>query len=213
MVPIEDAFEHELGFTVGIDRSALDVFVNRHNRTLAISRSGGREHHVVNPGGDHRINKWMPARDIQLEKEPRVAHGHVDKGFSREVNNRLDVCLSDGFHHPQRRRADRPARGGRRDARSTVPVLETVEYDDRVTLSDQLFRNHTSDKTRPTRDKDPHRWLLGLLYPYLLRPETGRAPPIWQTCDARWKCSRDAAIANSAGGLHKSERSLSTQWQ
>jgi hypothetical protein len=94
--PVEDAFEGEFGFTVGVDGTLGGGLVDRDGFRNPVGGAGGGEDDLRHPGGDHRFEEAQSAADIVPEIFAGVLHGLADEGEGGEVDDGLGPLLPHG---------------------------------------------------------------------------------------------------------------------
>src|SRR6266481_2030903 len=152
----QNLFEHELGFTIGIDGRLPMVFGDGNDFRFAIGGGSGRKNEFLDAVARDGIEQVHTTGHVRGVKNTRLAYGFGDLGLGGEVHHGVNLVLDeDGFNLRAIREIYLAKDGSRRHS-GTMALHQAVQRNDGHTARNQDLRADTANVTRRSRNENIH---------------------------------------------------------
>src|SRR5467141_3565888 len=152
----QNLFEHELGFTIGIDGRLPMVFGDGNDFRFAIGGGSGRKNEFLDAVARDGIEQVHTTGHVRGVKNTRLAYGFGDQGLGGEVHHSINLVLGENGFNLRAIGEICLAKDGSRRHGGTTALQQAVQRDDGQAARNQNFRADTPDVARRSGNENIH---------------------------------------------------------
>src|SRR5882762_4121545 len=152
----QNLFEHELGFTIGIDGRLPMVFGDGNDFRFAIGGGSGRKNEFLDAVARDGIEQVHTTGHVCGVKNTRLAYGFGDQGLGGEVHHGVNLVLREDAFNLRAIGEIYLAKDGSRRHGGTMALHQAVQRNNGHAARNQDFRADTADVARRSGNENIH---------------------------------------------------------
>jgi hypothetical protein len=152
----QNLFEHELGFSIGVDRRFPMGFGNGNDFGFAVSSSSGRKNEFLYAVAGDGIEQVHAAGYVSGIENAGFANRFGDQSLGGEVHHGINLVLREDTFKSRAIRKIYLAKDGSWRHGGTMALEQTIQCDDGHAARNQDLRTDAADVTRRSGNENIH---------------------------------------------------------